>query len=60
VQRPKKLTVEAQDRYGKPIKLKITDPYTAVAFCHELDHLDGVLYTDKVIPDYKPKKEERE
>ncbi len=60
VERPKKLTVEAQDRFGNPVVLKITDPYTSVAFCHEIDHLDGILYTDKVIPDYKPKKKDLE
>lgn len=60
VERPKKLTVEAQDRFGNIFTLRITDPYTAVAFCHELDHLDGMLYTDKVIPDYKPPEGEEE
>jgi len=59
VERPLKLTVEAQDRRGKPIKIKTgEDPFVTVAFCHELDHLDGILYTDKVIPDYEPTKNE--
>jgi len=48
VERPKKLVVEAQDRFGKKHKYKITDAFTAVAFCHEIDHLDGVLYIDKL------------
>jgi len=47
VLRPKKLTVEAQDRHGNSYSLT-TKGLTAVAICHELDHLDGILYTDKL------------
>ena len=46
VTRPKKLTVEAFDRFGKKVKYNV-EGFTAVAFCHEMDHLDGVLYIDK-------------
>jgi len=49
VLRPTKLTVTAQDRFGNPFTLKITDKLTAVAFCHELDHLDGILFIDKLV-----------
>ena len=59
VERPKKLAVQAQDRFGNLQNFKITDALTCVAFCHELDHLDGVLYIDKIIADYKPKNEEK-
>lgn len=45
VHRPQKLTVEAQDRNGNSIKMEAED-YLAVAVCHELDHLDGVLFID--------------
>lgn len=47
VRRPKRLTVEAQDRFGKKVKF-VVDKFTAVAFCHEMDHLDGVLFIDKL------------
>lgn len=48
VERPQKVTVEAFDRYGK--KFEITgEDLLARAFCHELDHLDGKLFLDKVI-----------
>lgn len=47
VARPKKLTVQAQDRHGET-KLYKVDGYTAVAFSHEMDHLDGVLFIDKL------------
>ena len=46
VHRPEKLTVRAQDRYGKPFELE-AEGYFAVAVCHETDHLDGVLFIDK-------------
>ena len=46
VTRPNKLTVEAFDRFGKKVKYNV-EGFTAVAFCHEMDHLDGVLYIDK-------------
>lgn len=48
VERPKKMIVEAYDRTGKKFLHKV-DGYTAVAFSHEMDHLDGVLFIDKVI-----------
>lgn len=43
--RPSKVRVEAQDRHGHPITLEGED-YMALAFCHEIDHLDGKLYVD--------------
>lgn len=47
VTRPMKVTVKAQDRYGKEFKIKGTE-LLARAFCHEIDHLDGVVFIDKV------------
>ena len=46
VKRPKKVTIEATDRYGKRFKVVARD-FFARAVCHEHDHLDGILYTDK-------------
>lgn len=46
VKRPKQITVQAYDRYGNPFTYTCED-WTAVAICHENDHLDGVLYIDK-------------
>lgn len=48
VERPQKVTVEAFDRYGKKFTMTGED-LLARAFCHELDHLDGKLFLDKVI-----------
>jgi peptide deformylase len=48
VQRPDKLTVEYEDRNGKKQKIEVAD-ITARIFCHEIDHLDGILFVDKMI-----------
>ncbi len=46
--RPKWVKVKAQNREGKWVLYKGED-LKARCFCHELDHLDGILYTDKVV-----------
>lgn len=48
VERPKKVTVRAQDRNGREFEIKGED-LLARAFCHEVEHLDGKLFLDKVI-----------
>ena len=45
VRRPNKVTVRAQDRNGKPFEMT-GEGLLARAFCHELDHLDGIIYTE--------------
>jgi peptide deformylase len=50
VNRPLKVRVRAQDRRGERFEVE-GEEYLAVALCHELDHLDGVLYLDKMIED---------
>ncbi len=45
VTRPQKVKVTAQNRYGKEIKLEGED-LLAKAFCHEIDHLNGIIFTD--------------
>lgn len=44
--RPDKVKAEYRDRNGKKHKLT-AEGFFARAVCHELDHLDGILYTDK-------------
>ncbi|MBQ8737915.1 MAG: peptide deformylase [Clostridia bacterium] len=46
--RPMYVTARALNREGKEIEIKASG-LLAKAICHELDHLDGILYTDKVI-----------
>ena len=48
VMRPYKVTVEAQDRFGNPFKMTVED-FMATVFCHEIDHLNGILFIDKAI-----------
>ncbi len=44
VKRPYYATVKAQDRYGDWFEAE-GEELIARCFCHELDHLDGILYT---------------
>lgn len=50
VERPATIKVRALDRNGDPFTLE-ADDLLAVCISHENDHLDGVLFTDKVIGD---------
>lgn len=47
--RPAKVTIEALNENGKKIKIK-AEGLLAQAISHEIDHLDGVLFVDKIIP----------
>lgn len=47
VERPNIVTVKALDRHGKEFTLT-GSALLARAFCHEIDHLDGILFTDHV------------
>jgi peptide deformylase len=48
VERPSSVTVSAVDRNGEPITLTVKD-FLAATICHEIDHLDGILFTDKAV-----------
>ena len=48
VERPAHVVMEALDRQGQPCRLE-AEGLLAVCASHEYDHLDGVLFTDKVI-----------
>ena len=45
VTRPETVTVTAQDRYGNEFTVSGYG-LTARCFCHEIDHLSGILFTD--------------
>lgn len=47
VTRPNYVKVKAQDRNGKDILVEGTG-FLARAFCHELDHLEGILFVERV------------
>lgn len=50
VERPEKVTVRAQNRKGETFEITGVE-MLAKCLCHELDHLDGVVYVDKMIED---------
>jgi methionyl-tRNA formyltransferase len=56
VERPLKITVKALDRDGHDVWVD-AEGYLARACCHEIDHLDGVLYTDRATTISEVKKE---
>lgn len=47
VKRPYKIKVKAFDRYGYPFTIE-GESWLARCICHECDHLDGILFTDKL------------
>jgi peptide deformylase len=47
VERYEAVVVKGLNRHGKQVRIKSTG-FTARAFQHELDHLDGVLFTDRL------------
>ena len=48
VDRPETVTVRATDRDGNEFEIT-GDGLLARAFCHEIEHLDGIVFVDKVI-----------
>lgn len=46
VERPMFVTVKAQDRHGNEITVK-GEGLKARAFCHEIDHLDGIIFKSR-------------
>ena len=46
VKRPMTVKVRAQDRYGETFEVEGTG-LTARCFCHEIDHLNGIVFTSK-------------
>ena len=47
VERPMNVTVKAQDRYGYHFTIS-GEKYLARCLCHEIDHLNGILFIDKM------------
>jgi len=48
VERPSNVTVSAVNRHGEPFEVT-GEGFLAATFCHEIDHLDGILFADKVV-----------
>lgn len=54
--RPAKMTVKAQDRYGDWHTYQV-EGFKAQCFSHEIDHLDGILFTQRLNPNPKSQEE---
>jgi len=52
------VTVRGLDRHGKKLEIK-ADDFFARALQHEIDHLDGIIFVDKVVRWLENKQEER-
>ncbi len=59
VERHESIQVKALNRHGSPVKLKV-DGWMARIFQHEIDHLNGILFTDKAVRVWKPSADEDE
>lgn len=56
VERPDSVTVRAQDRHGNWFTITGT-ALLARAFCHEIDHLDGIVFKDHATRMLEPNEE---
>ncbi|HEX2925953.1 MAG TPA: peptide deformylase [Ruminiclostridium sp.] len=54
VKRPMEVTARYTDRNGETVIIEANE-FFARAICHELDHLDGILYKDKAYRMYTAK-----
>jgi peptide deformylase len=50
VERAEVVVVKGVDQYGKPLRIR-ADGLSARVMQHEIDHLDGILFTDLADPD---------
>lgn len=57
VERHQSIHVKALNRHGRPVKLK-TEGWLARIFQHEIDHLNGVLFTDRATRIWSPRADE--
>ncbi len=47
IPRHARITIEGFDQHGQPIKIRAREEL-AIAFQHEIDHLNGILFVDKI------------
>jgi peptide deformylase len=57
VERALTVTVKGLTRRGQPIKIKAKG-WLARIFQHEIDHLNGIVFTDRAVKVWKPEPEE--
>ncbi len=59
VERHAALQVKGLNRHGKPMRIK-AEGWLARIFQHEIDHLNGVIFTDRATRVWKPQEDEVE
>jgi len=59
VERYSRIQVKGLNRHGKPVRVK-AEGWLARIFQHEIDHVNGVLFTDRATQVWKPEPEEPE
>lgn len=57
VERSKQLKITGLTRHGQPITIKAKD-WLARVFQHEIDHLDGIVFTDRATKVWRPNPDE--
>lgn len=57
VERHENIVVKGFNRFGKPVKYKLSGWFARI-FQHEMDHLDGVLFTDRATKAWRVKEDE--
>jgi peptide deformylase len=57
VERHSAIVVKGLNRFGKPTRIK-AEGWLARIFQHEIDHLDGIVFTDRATRVWKPSREE--
>ena len=57
VERANAVTIKGQNRRGQPVRIK-AEGWLARIFQHEIDHLEGVLFTDRAQKIWKAESEE--
>ncbi len=59
VERPESVRVQSYNRKGEAMEYR-AEGYLAIAMCHEIDHLNGILFSDKMIPMSEEEFQERQ
>jgi peptide deformylase len=54
VERPLTITVKGRNRHGQPMTVK-AEGWLARIFQHEIDHLNGIIFTDRATKIWQPK-----
>lgn len=57
VARHERVVIRGQNKHGQPVKIK-AEGWLARIFQHEIDHLDGIVYTDLTDKVWKPRDDE--